>query len=281
MAAGADATILCVGTHGYWEVESVDQPHMRLLGHQDELITRVKAAAKGPVIVVLNVGSPKEMPWLEKADAVLLVHFGGQEMASAVTDLLLGDATPAGRLPTSWPRTLNAAPAVVATQHLREHPSDDLPQGPMDVPYAERLQLGYRATGADLCFPFGFGLSYTEFSYGTLEVKQIAACEVDGGPRATCSITVKNVGECSGAEVVQLYVESKTGPRCLRGFRRTATLAPGSEVVVELSLGSKELGAFFDTQANTWVPPKAGDKVQLIVGGSSVDVRASAELVLT
>merc|ERR1712048_666886 len=77
-AKTADATILVLGTHGQWEIESIDQPHPRLLGRQDELVSRVAAVAAGPIVVILNVGSPKELPWVGTVDAILLSHFGGE-----------------------------------------------------------------------------------------------------------------------------------------------------------------------------------------------------------
>merc|ERR1712137_106854 len=104
-ARAADMCIAVVGTHGAWEVESVDQPHMRLLGEQSNLMEQVAQVSRGPVIAVLNVGSPKELPWIDAIPSVLLAHYGGEEMANAVASAILGGCNPAGRLPTTWPKT--------------------------------------------------------------------------------------------------------------------------------------------------------------------------------
>lgn len=285
-AMAADACIVVVGTHGFWELEGIDQPHMRLIGSQDSLVERVSAVAKGPVIVVLNVGSPKELPWLRKADAVLLAHFGGQAMAGAVADVLVGKACPAGRLPTTWPQRFEASSAVAAMQQIED---ERLASGgpepiPGDVPYAEGLHLGYRANYTNEVdaplFPFGFGLSYTRFEYGPLRAEQQANCDEREGARASAQLTIRNIGEVAGAEVVQLYVLAGPGPRALRGFQRTAMLAPGEEVSVTFDLDSRALGAHFDVEVDRWRGPAAGLRATLTAGSDSATGRSTTELVL-
>lgn len=279
VASKADACILVLGTHGFWELEGLDQPHMRLLGHQDELVVRVAAAAKGPVIVVLNVGSPKELSWLSQVDAVVLAHFGGQGMAAGVLSVLLGKTCPSGRLPTTWPIRLDRAPAVIATSGLSTRPVHG------EVHYAEGLLLGYRATAcngnkADELFAFGYGLSYTSFAYSAFRAEQTVPCGSPGGPQAVAKLIVRNTGPCGGAEVAQLYAEAEHSPRSLRGFRRTAVLSPDGEELLTFELGPRELGAWFDPTGSCWQLPAAGARVGLTVGSSSVDARATAELVL-
>jgi len=285
LAKDADATILVVGTHGFWELEGVDQPHMNLVGAQDALIQKIAAVAKGPVIVVLNVGSPKVLPWLDQVDAVLLGHFGGQATGAAVADVLFGKANPAGRLPTSWPKRFEDCTAVVATQKLEEQ---RLTTGqeikPGDVPYAEGLRLGYRGDTEEEAeqpaFPFGFGLSYTTFAYGKLEVEQMAPCSAEGGPRATAKITIKNTGEVSGSEVAQLYTVAGVVPRALRGFKRTGLLAAGQDTLVTFELDSRALGANFNVEAKAWRAPEVGVKVAITVSADSSSRLAQAELIL-
>lgn len=272
VAEEADACVVVVGTHGFWELEGVDQPHNRLLGRQDELVSRVVAKAKGPVIVVLNVGSPKELPWFDQVKAVLLAHFGGMGVASAVTNLLLGKTSPLGRLPTTWPKTLDEAAAVSATRGATRN-------APGDVPYAEGLRLGYRASGPEPLLPFGHGLSYTHFSFRDFQVKQTMPCG-EGGPRASASIVVRNDGQRAGAEVAQLYVEADDGIRCLRGFRHTDSLEPGAEERVGFELGPRDLGARFDAATKLWKQPVAGIRLVVNIGASSADRKHTAELVL-
>ncbi|CAK0789659.1 unnamed protein product [Prorocentrum cordatum] len=276
-AAAADAVVLALGTDGAWESEGMDQLHMRLLGRQNELVERVTAAARGPVVVLLNVGSPKELPWLGEVQAVLLVHFGGEELAPAVADALLGASCPAGRLPYSWPRRLGDAPAVAAG-----------PQAPGEARYCEGLRLGYRGFGAfggggaAPLLPFGHGLSYSSFSYGPLEASQLLGCEDPGGPSAVVRLAVGNRGSRAGAEVVQLYARAgPEGMRALGAFARTRVLEPGEEAVVQLAVGPRALGTRFCEERGAWEQPAAGSSVALEVGASSADVRATAVLVLT
>ncbi|CAE8712546.1 unnamed protein product [Polarella glacialis] len=189
LAAEADATVLVLGTDGFWECEGLDQPHMRLPRRQDELARRCIEAAKAagrPLAVVLNVGSPKELAWLDSAQAVLLSYFGGEGTGSAVAGALLGSVTPAGRLPTTWPKRLDLAPAVaasIAAEQQSDGEGGAAEKGSQgDVIYHEGLHLGYRGL-ADLpapLFHFGHGLSYTTFGYSDFEVKLLSP------PGATC-----------------------------------------------------------------------------------------------
>mmetsp|Transcript_33989 Transcript_33989/g.97920 ORF Transcript_33989/g.97920 Transcript_33989/m.97920 type:complete len:797 (-) Transcript_33989:89-2479(-) len=273
-ARQADACVLVVGTHGFWELEGVDQPHTRLLGRQDELITRVARAARGKVIVVLNIGSPKQLPWLHDVDAVLVAYFGGQGIASAVASVLLGGVNPAGRLPTTWPQDISAVAARLASARRSE------PVQPGDVPYDERLNVGYRGVQKDRppLFHFGHGLSYTTFSSGALRVEQTRRCGEVGGPQAVARLVVRNEGARAGAHVVQLYTEVLTdasaphsAPRSLRGFQRTAELSPGGEEEVCVELGPRALGAWYDVASSSWASPAAGWRVRIAACESAAD----------
>jgi len=275
-ARAADACVLVLGTDGRWESESFDQPHMRLPGHQNELAVRVFAAARGPVITVLNVGSPKEIPWINQASAVLVAYFGGEEMAPALVDCLLGDSVPAGRLPTTWPQRLEHAPAVAAS-----HPAPPW----TEYIYSEELRLGYRAYsagGPELpapLFAFGHGLSYTQFVYEDFEVKVVGSCS-DGGVGASVQVRVCNNGVRSGCEVVQLYVATAVTPRALRSFRRTKELSAGHAELLSFELDARALSGWYDVALGAWQTLGPGAEIKIDVGGSSVDVRASARVVL-
>lgn len=276
MASEADATLLVLGTHGFWESEGADQPHMGLPGRQDELVQRVVAAARGPVIAVLNAGSPKTLPWLDQVPAVLLAHFGGEEMAAAVVDTLLGASTPAGRLPYSWPRSADLSPALAAAPSAT-------PARPGDVEYGEGMAVGYRgfpkeaySLGGAVLFPFGHGLSYTSFSYGDLQARLIPG----DGPKAEAQLQVRNAGARAGAEVVQLYAEVGASTPVLCGFARTAVLQPGEGEEVAFKLGPRQLGEAFDVAAGSWQAPAKGTTVRLHAGASLSDIRVAFTLVL-
>eukprot|EP00931_Biecheleriopsis_adriatica_P040859 TRINITY_DN23402_c0_g1_i2.p1 TRINITY_DN23402_c0_g1~~TRINITY_DN23402_c0_g1_i2.p1 ORF type:complete len:852 (-),score=171.38 TRINITY_DN23402_c0_g1_i2:3-2558(-) len=287
LAADSDASVLVVGTDGFWECEGVDQPHMRLPGRQDELVRRCAAAAAAagrPVIVVLNVGSPKELPWLSEVPAVLLSYFGGEGAADAVVSTLLGDVSPAGKLPTTWPRCLEEASAVAAALAAERLTADEAPRGTQgDVTYHEGLHLGYR--GLDNLpapvFHFGHGLSYTSFEYSNFQVKLLASPAAEAGvARASATLKVRNGGATSGAEVVQIYASATGTPRALRGFRRTTILAPGEVASVTIELDERALGGYYDATVKGWVPPKKGTQVHLEAASSSCDVRLATALQL-
>jgi len=165
---------------------------------------------------------------------------------------------------------------------------------PGEVVYFEGLQIGYRAFGEGglmgtitPLFPFGHGLSYTTFEYGPLEVQQISKCSNDSGPRVSVRVSIRNSGKRSGAEVAQVYSaagpstrQPAPGPRALCAFKRTADLAPGEEERIIFELDARALGASFSTEADSWIHPVVGNKVDIEIGGSSTDVRGSVALVL-
>eukprot|EP00929_Paragymnodinium_shiwhaense_P092148 TRINITY_DN52022_c0_g1_i1.p1 TRINITY_DN52022_c0_g1~~TRINITY_DN52022_c0_g1_i1.p1 ORF type:complete len:620 (+),score=116.06 TRINITY_DN52022_c0_g1_i1:128-1861(+) len=294
-ASEADACILAIGTHGFWEVESVDQPHAKLASLQTELIDRVVKCARGPVVVVLNVGSPKEIPWITDVDAVLLAHFGGEETAVAIADTLLGIATPAGRLPTTWPQSYDSVPAVAACDNERGLEA----KRRYEVLYGEGIRVGYRGyvesgpscksshpSQQEPAFFFGHGLSYTKFAYHDVQITQEAFSNQPGGPVVVVRLKVRNTGPRPGAEVVQLYSRS-TSPageirawdpagegvgiplRVLCGFKRTRVLAAGAEESVQLTVGQRALGQGYDTASQRWVGPLRGSTVLLTLGASA------------
>ena len=265
LAAESDTVVLVVGTDGFWECEGVDQPDMKLPGRQDELIRRCAASAKAAgkaVVVVLNVGSPKELPWLDDVDAVLLSYFGGECTAESITRCVLGTACPAGRLPTTWPRSLPEASSEVAKASKVDRPGD--------VQYHEGLHLGYRNGELEPAFFFGHGLSYTSFEYSDLQVELKATA-------ATVTVQVKNVGPVAGAEVVQVYVTTIQVPRALKAFARTQMLQPQESCKVTFQLEERALGSFYDPGQGGWLRPLQ-DEMLLEVGASSKDVRLSQKL---
>jgi len=272
-AARVDACVAVVGTDGHWESEGQDQPHMRLPGRQDELVERVAAALDGrPLVVVLNVGSPKELPWLDQVPAVVLAHFGGQEMSMAVAEVLFGACSPAGRLPTTWPKRLEDSPAV-ATASVEPPPGEAI--------YSEGLNVGHRSFNGGAIepqFPFGHGLSYTSFVHSEFRAELLSDtdCEV----QATVWVRVRNSGTRSGAEVLQVYTHTPGAARSLGAFTRTKVLQPGEEVHVSLQLGPRALGSQYNVEAGQWQSPVAGTVVSLEVGSSSAKIHSSMALVV-
>ncbi|MFI7700815.1 beta-glucosidase H [Nonomuraea sp. NPDC049480] len=208
VAAECDVAVVVAGTTPEVESEGFDRTDLKLPGRQDELI-RAVAAANPRTVVVVNAGSPVEMPWADEVAAVLLVWFPGQEAGSALADVLFGDAEPGGRLPTTWPRRLEDCPVVNVT--------------PVDgaVAYEEGAFIGYRAwlrSGKEPAFWFGHGLGYTTWSYDSI-----------AGQGGAVTVAVTNTGDRPGREVVQLYL-AEGADRRLVGFD-VVEAAPGETVI--------------------------------------------------
>ncbi|WNI14540.1 glycoside hydrolase family 3 C-terminal domain-containing protein [Actinacidiphila sp. ITFR-21] len=253
-ARNANVAIVCVG---YGEDEGTDLTSIDLPNNQNQLIQQV-AAANPNTIVVLNTGSAVTMPWLSSVKGVLEEWYGGQEVGNSLAALLFGDVNPSGKLPVTFPGSLNDVPA---------HTTAQWPGNGTNVQYSEGLKVGYRwydAQNITPLFPFGFGLSYTSFSFSGLQVGAL-----DGSGNATVSATVTNTGSKEGAEIAQLYVgdPASTGEpaKQLKGFQRV-DLQPGASAQVTFPVTAHDL-AYWNTSGNNWTTP-AGS-YQILVGDSS------------
>jgi beta-glucosidase len=235
VAAAAEVAVVIVGTDDDWETEGEDRAGLALPADQDDLVAAV-AAANPNTIVVVNTGSPVTMPWLDDVPAVLQLWFPGQELGDALVDVLTGDVEPGGRLPTTFPRRLEDTPAFA------HYPGAD-----GTAVYAEGLFIGHRwydRQDIEPLFPFGHGLGYTTFEFGTATVSG----GVDHG--VTVAIEVRNTGERPGSEVVQVYVEPPAGDparplRHLAGFARIE-LAPGEQGTVAIEFGRRAFASWLD-----------------------------------
>ncbi|WP_435822175.1 glycoside hydrolase family 3 C-terminal domain-containing protein [Actinacidiphila alni] len=253
-AHAADVAVVCVG---YGENEGTDLTGIDLPNNQNQLIQQV-AAANPNTIVVLNTGSAVAMPWLGQVKGVLEEWYAGQEVGNSVAALLFGDVNPSGKLPVTFPQSLADVPAHTAAQW----PGDS-----SGVQYSEGLKVGYRwydAQNITPLFPFGFGLSYTTFSFSGLQVGAL-----DGSGNATVSATVTNTGSRAGAEIAQLYIgdPASTGEpaKQLKGFQR-ADLQPGASARVTFPVTAHDL-AYWNTAGGNWTT--AAGSYQIMVGDSS------------
>ncbi|MFD9332301.1 beta-glucosidase [Streptomyces sp. NPDC060065] len=256
-ARAADTAVVVVATTDRVESEGFDRKDLRLPGRQDDLVHAV-AAANPNTVVVVNSGSPVELPWREEVAAVLLSWFPGQEGGAALADVLTGAHEPGGRLPTTW-GSLAAAPV---TQIV---PTDG------ELAYTEGVFIGYRAwdkAGATPSYAFGHGLGYTDWTYESIEV--------DG---TTATIRVRNSGERPGREVVQVYLapvetDAERPARWLAGFAGVEA-GPGEsvEAVVELPDRAFEI---WDETANSWAFVKGSYEIQ--AGRSIVDRRVASTI---
>lgn len=267
LAARSDTAIIFAGMPEEFESEGHDRPHMRLPGPQDELI-RAVVKANPNTIVVLNAGSPVEMPWVDAVPAVLEAFYPGQEGGNAVARILLGEVNPSGKLSETFPKRLEDTPAFI------NYP------GTHEVNYGEGIFVGYRyydKKDVTPLFPFGHGLSYTSYEYANLNVTAAAGLPSE----AQVTLDVKNTGPVAGKEVVQLYVGDLDSslvrpPKELKRFVKV-DLQPGETKTVSFSLDFRCF-AFFDPYQNKWVAEPG--EFEILVGASSQDIRLKHILTL-
>ena len=231
-AALAASSSVAIVFASNFESEGSDLANIDLSSSQNSLISAV-AAANPNTIVVLNTGSAVTMPWLSSVKGVLEAWYPGQEDGSAIAALLFGDADPSGHLPVTFPISLSQVPASTPAQWTGTNGT---------VQYSEGVDVGYRwydSRGLTPLFPFGYGLSYTKFSFSNLQVGTLPA-----GGAATISATVTNTGASAGADVVQLYVTdppaSGQPPKQLEGFARV-NLQPGASQTVTFPITQRNL----------------------------------------
>jgi beta-glucosidase len=222
------------------EGESYDLADLSLPWGQDALIDAV-ATANPNTVVVLQTGNPTSMPWRDKVRSIVQAWYPGQAGGRAIAEVLAGAVNPSGRLPITFPESLDQTPRPVL-------PGLGTPWGtPTTIEYQEGAEIGYRwfaATGATPMYAFGHGLGYTTFDH--------AGLELDGGDTITARFTVTNTGDRAGADVPQLYLTEAAGDARMRllGFERVE-LRPGESREVRLT-ADRRLLARFDASAGRW-----------------------------
>ena len=260
-AKQADVAILMLGDR---QSEGHDHP-ISLSDNQDALAAAV-LAANPHTVVVLKSGGPILMPWIDQAPAIIEAWYPGEEDGAAVAAVLFGAVNPSGKLPITFPRRDEDLPLRSAEQY----------PGVNDVAhYSEGLLVGYRwydAKGIEPLFPFGFGLSYTTFTYSDLKVSPSS-----GSKNVTVEFNVTNSGKIAGAEVAQVYLGLPSQPlvpqppRQLKGFQRVE-LEAGQKAHVTVLLDERSL-SYWDTATHSW--KVAPGPYAVLVGGSSRDLRLS------
>ncbi|HQQ02833.1 MAG TPA: glycoside hydrolase family 3 C-terminal domain-containing protein [Bacteroidales bacterium] len=263
VAKESDIAIVFAGSSEYIESEGYDRiGGMKLTSGQDELIEAV-VKANPKTIVVLYGGTSIDMSkWGEKVPAILDVFFPGQEGSRAIIDILLGKANPSGKLPFSFIQSQHQSPAYKGYKD------------PSKIAhYSEGIYVGYRyyeKNRIQPAFPFGFGLSYTEFEYTNMQVEPLSkdSCLV--------SIDIKNIGQMTGTEIVQIYVvppDASNRPlKELKGFA-AVTLRPGENQNVRIILNPRSF-SYYDQTQGKWVIQSG--KYTILASSSSVDTRQQA-----
>ena len=268
LAAKSDVAVVYAND---FESEGGDLSGIDLPGDQNQLISAV-AAANPNTIVVLNTGSAVTMPWLDQVKGVFEAWYPGQQAGNSIAALLFGDADPSGKLPVTFPTSLAQVPANTAQQW----PGVD---GTVD--YSEGIDVGYRwygAQGLQPLFPFGYGLSYTNFKFSDLHVDGPVLTE-NGRIQVTADVT--NTGKRAGDEVAQLYLTDAPAagepPIQLKGFQKVS-LKPGQTTKVHFSLDAQD-ASYWNTDAQAWTLTPGTYTVH--VGDSSASLPLTGRFAVT
>ncbi|MFD9870153.1 beta-glucosidase [Streptomyces niveus] len=263
-ARASDAAVVVVATTTAVESEGFDRTSLELPGHQNALVAAV-AAVNPNTVVVVNTGSPVELPWREDVAAVLLSWFPGQEGGAALADVLTGAEEPGGRLTTTWPVALADVPVSDTT------PADG------ELHYTEGVFIGYRAwerAGTAPAYPFGHGLGYTDWEYETLTATT-----------GNATVRLRNTGTRPGRETVQIYLAPAPGAaagsperpvRWLAGFA-SVEAGPGESVEVSVPIRARAY-EIWDERENAWAAVPGTYEIQ--AGRSLTDPRLTTTVEL-
>ena len=269
-AQNCDVAIIFAGLPDRYESEGYDRAHMQMPPNHNKLIEEVAKVQKNTIVILSN-GSPVEMPWIDSVKGVFEAYLGGQAIGSAIASLLFGEVNPSGKLAETFPKHLSHNPSYL-----------NFPGEGDEVKYAEGLFVGYRyyeKKAIEPLFPFGFGLSYTNFEYSDITVDK---AEINDKQTLEVSFKVKNTGNLTGKEIAQLYVskpETKLirAPKELKGFAKEA-LEPGEEKTITIKLNQRSF-AYYNTKIKDWHVESGAYEIQ--IGASSDDIRLSTSVNIT
>lgn len=259
LAKKADIVVIFAGLPDEYESEGFDRINMEMPVSHNLLIKEVTSVNKN-VIVVLHCGSPVEMPWKDKVKGILLMYLAGEACGAATIDLLLGKVNPSGKLAETWPIRLGDVPGNAY-----------FPGSVKSVELRESIYIGYRYYNTVKCpvaFPFGFGLSYTQFAYENIKVEPKENNTYDVG------VTIKNIGQTEGSEIVQLYISKKERELIFRPVRELkkfekVNLCPEESKTIHFTL-QKEDFVFYDEYNDKWAVE--GGEYIIQAGSSSQDI---------
>ena len=264
IASNADEVLLIVGTNSDWETEGNDRADFNLPANQNKLIEAILEANQNTVIAI-NTGSPVQMPWAKKANAIVQTWFAGQEFGNALVDILSGQVNPSGKLTTTFPVRIEDTPAY------KIYPGNDL-----QMNYDEKLLVGYKwyqRNSIEPLFCFGHGLSYTNFNYQNLEVT------TDGGFNVSCKFDIQNIGDIAGSETAQCYI-SFAAPlpqeplMTLQGFVKE-DIGVNEIKKLEIKLGPRNFSNW-SVDTNTW--QIRGGTYKILIGSSSEKILLEASI---
>lgn len=262
VAKAADTVLVFVGLTEEFEGEGYDRINIEMPKSHNALVSKISAANPNTVVVLAG-GSVINLPWINEVKGLLNSGLGGQATGSAVANILTGIVNPSGKTSETYPLSFDENPTF-----------GNYPAGPVTSEHRESVYIGYRyydKAKKEVLFPFGFGLSYTEFSYSDLQVSKE---EIDDTETLTVTYKVKNIGETDGAEVTQLYVGDMESTifrpvKELRAFKKVF-LKAGEEKEVSLTLSKRDF-AFFNVYTGEF-NVESGE-FAILVGASSRDIK--------
>lgn len=261
----AEKIIFFAGLFNFTEAESYDRENLRLPGCQDELIETLAGLGK-ELIIILQTGSAVEMPWIHKVDSVLQMHLSGQGAGHALAEVLTGKTSPSGKLTETYPEKLSHIPSYLFCGSSSK------------VEYRESIFTGYRyydRKGLDVLFPFGHGLSYTEFSYEDLKAER-------SGDHFLVSVKVTNTGKTAGKEIIQIYTgqnekDAIQPVRCLAAFRKVF-LQPKESIKAEFDIPVRDF-MYYDADQKEFVFASGTGTIE--AGKSSRDILLTTQVEIT
>lgn len=257
-ARESDVAIIVLGESAEMSGEAASRSSLDVPGRQMDLVKAIQASGK-PVVVVLMNGRPLTINWIaENTPAILETWFAGTQAGNAIADVLFGDVNPGGKLPVTFPRAVGQVPIYY------NHMNTGRPPDEKNKYSSKYLDLSWTPL-----FPFGYGLSYTQFKITNLE---LSAQRIRPQGTVKVSVEVENIGRRAGDEVVQLYIRDMASSvarpvKELKGFQRV-TLRPGEKRRIEFTLGPKELG-FYNRTMSFVVEP---GEFKVMVGSNSEDL---------
>lgn len=265
-----DKVVIFAGLPGEYEAEGFDRKDMDMPASHNTLISEIAKVNKN-VVVVLSTGAVVTMPWINDVKGVLLAGLAGQNSGGATMDVLYGKVNPCGKLAETYPLKLSHVPS-----------SAYFPGDRYNVEYREGLYVGYRyfeSVDAPVLFPFGFGLSYTNYDYRDIKTDKK---EMDADEKLTVTVTVENTGDRDGKEIVQLYVlhDGKTVymPKIqLRAFDKV-DVAAKSSATITFTL-DKRAFAFYDVNEKDWIVESG--EYEIAVGGNVRELKCRTTVTVT
>lgn len=267
VAKGASVAVVFIGLTDEYESEGFDRSTMKLPEGHNRLVEAV-CRVNPNVVVVLEGGSPVEMPWADDVKAILNAYLGGQAVSPAIVDVLTGKANPCGKLAETYPISIKDTPTAFRYPDSKE-----------DVEYRESIYIGYRyydKVQKAVRYPFGYGLSYTTFEYSDIKLRKKNLSKGEG---TKVTFTVKNTGDIAGAEIAQVYV-AKTDSKVYRALKELkgfvkVYLEPGEEKKVSVELDDRAF-SFWNTATESWCVESGA--YGILVGSSSRDIKLEAEV---